>query len=76
MIPNISVCEVKFTEGSYAFSREEELKLRNRVLAVRDVCAKHKTIQLVLITTFGVAGGNLRGIVNREITLEDLVKES
>ncbi|MBP5638230.1 MAG: ATP-binding protein [Victivallales bacterium] len=70
----ISLCEAKFTEGSYVFSQEEELKLRNRMLAVRAVCAKHKTIQLVLITTFGVAGGNLRGVVNREITLDDLIK--
>ena len=70
----VSVCEAKFTEGSYSFTHEEELKLRNRMLAVRAACEKHKSIQLVLVTTFGIAGGNKRGIVNQEITLEDLMK--
>ena len=68
----VSVCEAKFTEESYAFNHEEELKLRNRLQAIRSCIAKHKSLQLVLITTFGIAGGNKRGVVNQEITLDKL----
>ena len=69
----ISVCEVKFTEGSYVFNQEEELKLRNRLHAIRGIFPVRKSAQLVLITTFGIAGGNGRGIVNQEVTLRDLL---
>lgn len=70
----ISVCEVKFTEGEYVFSHEEEMKLRNRLNAIRSVSPVHKSVQLVFITTFGIAGGNGRGIVNQEVTLQDLLR--
>lgn len=68
----ISVCEVKFVEGNYVLSHEEELKLRNRLQAIRSVYPAHKSVQLVLITTFGMAGSG-RGIVNQEVTLQDLL---
>ena len=69
----VSVCEMKFTEGSYTISHEEELKLRNRLLAVRSVCPAHKSIQLVLVTTFGVTGNASLGLINQNVTLQDLI---
>ena len=68
----ISICEAKFSEGNYVISAEEELKLRNRLLAVREMVGRHKSLQLVMMTTFGVAEGKHSGIVQKEITLKDL----
>ena len=69
----ISVCEVKFSEGSYTISAEEELRIRNRIQAIRSACPPHKTVQLVMVTTFGLAGNGGRGIVNQDISLQDLL---
>ncbi len=69
----ISVCEAKFTEGRYVVSADEELKIRNRLQAVRSLYGGHKSLQMVMLTTFGVAEGRHRGIVQKEVTLEDLL---
>ncbi len=66
----ISVCEAKFSEGRNVLSADEELKIRNRLQAVRSLYAGHKSLQLVMLTTFGVADGRHRGIVQEEVTLE------
>ena len=69
----ISVCEVKFSEGPYVFTSDEELRIRNRLQLLRASCAANKTLQIVMITTFGIAGGNGRGIVNHAIALQELL---
>ncbi len=69
----ITVCEIKFSESPYIFTQEEELRVRNRLSSLRAVCPAHKSIQMVFVTTFGIAGGNGRGVVNQEITIQDLL---
>ena len=57
--------------GNYAFSQEEELKLRDRLMVMRS-CYPHKSVQCVLVTTFGLRGKNGGGVINHVITLQDL----
>lgn len=70
----ISVCEAKFTELEYKISEAEEMKIRRRLAAVRDNSSRNKSLQMVLITTFGLANESSHGLVSKVITLEDMMK--
>ena len=69
----INLCEMKFCESVYELREDEEMKLRNRISALRSSLKKKtKSIQLTMITSFGVAKGKHSGIVQSQVTLDDL----
>ena len=69
----INLCEMKFCESVYELKADEEMKLRNRISALRSSLKKKtKSIQLTMITSFGVAKGKHSGIVQSQVTLDDL----
>ena len=69
----INLCEMKFCESIYELKADEEMKLRNRISALRSSLKKKtKSIQLTMITSFGVAKGKHSGIVQSQVTLDDL----
>ena len=70
----INLCEMKFCMGKYSIDAEEEEKLRNRIEHVKSRAGK-KTVHLTFVTTNGVAYGRHSGIVQKEITLDDLFGE-
>lgn len=72
----ISVCEAKFTEAEYVLAEAEEMRLRRRMESVRGNVSKNKSLQMVLLTTFGLAHEVSHGLVNKVITLKDLLKSS
>lgn len=69
----INLCEMKFCESVYELKADEEMKLRNRISVLRSSLKKKtKSIQLTMITSFGVAKGKHSGIVQSQVTLDDL----
>lgn len=69
----INLCEMKFCESVYELKTDEEMKLRNRISVLRSSLKKKtKSIQLTMITSFGVAKGKHSGIVQSQVTLDDL----
>lgn len=69
----INLCEMKFCESVYELKADEEMKLRNRISALRSSLKKKtKSIQLTMITSFGVAKGKHSGIVQSQVALDDL----
>lgn len=69
----INLCEIKFCESEYELAADEEMKLRNRISALRlSLKKKTKSIQLTMITSFGVAKGKHSGIIQSQVTLDDL----
>jgi hypothetical protein len=68
----IHLCEIKFSESEYHISQEYERKIRERMGLFKYLTKTKKTTVNTFITTYGVAGGKHKSIVNSEITLNDL----
>jgi len=70
------VCEMKFSGGKYIITQDDEENLLNKMDAFAVSKMHHKThsIQLVMVTTMGIAKGEHSSIVNQSVTLEDLFK--
>lgn len=63
---------MKFTNSEYTITKEEELKLRKRVEALKGTLQKKQTVHLTMITTFGVSHGKHSGIAQKAVTIDDL----
>ena len=68
------LCEMKFTGGRYAITLSDEESILNKIdaYAASKMHDKTHSIQLVMVTTMGIAKGEHASIVNQTIVLEDL----
>lgn len=68
------LCEMKFSGSKYSVTAEYEQKLQNKVDAfvVSKMHKDSRSIQVVLVTTMGLANGSHSFMVNQTLTLEDL----
>ena len=68
------VCEMKFTGGKYTITQEDEENLLNKMdaFSVSKMHNKPHSIQLIMVTTNGVAKGEHSSIVNQVIVMDDL----
>lgn len=71
------LCEMKFTGGKYAITLSDEECLLNKIdaYAASKMHDKTHSIQLVMVTTMGVARGEHASIVNQTVVLEDLFSD-
>ena len=68
-----SLCEMKFSEYAYSISKDEDLKLRNRINAFKMAARKPSySIRLAMVTSFGLEDSKYNSIVSDQITLDDL----
>ena len=68
----INLCEMKYSLSGYAIDAEYEQKLRNKKSAFINATNTRKAVHLTMVTTFGIKANAHSGIVQNEITLEDL----
>lgn len=70
------VCEMKFTGGKYVITQQDEEDMLNKmdVFSASKMHNNTHSIQLVLVTTVGVAKGEHSSIVNQTIVMDDLFK--
>lgn len=68
----INLCEMKYSLSEYAIDAEYEQKLRNKKSAFINATNTRKAVHLTMVTTFGIKVNAHSGIVQNEITLEDL----
>jgi hypothetical protein len=68
----VNLCEMKFTEGTYAIDKKEDMQLRNRMQALRNLLPKRMSMQLTLITTYGLQPNQYANQVNQTLTIDDL----
>ena len=68
---------MKFTGGKYAITKTDEDNFLNKTEAFATSKMHNKThsIQMVMVTTMGIARGEYASIVNQSITLDDLFVE-
>ena len=63
---------MKFAGSAYIIDKDEEAKIRNRIEALKKTFSKKQTVHLTMITTYGVAYGKHSGIVQKEVTIDEL----
>ena len=69
---NVNLCEMKFSVGPYELKDAYEKKLRQRMTIFREATKCTKALVNTFVTTFGVADGMHKSIVNSEVTLDEL----
>jgi hypothetical protein len=70
----INICEIKYASDKYALTADYEERLRERASLFRTVTKTKKAIHHTFITTYGVTRNNHSGIVQSEVTMDDLFK--
>ncbi len=71
----INICEMKYSIDEYAITEEYERKLRQRAALFQHVTKTKKALQHTFITTYGVRKNLYSGIVQSEVTVDDLFLE-
>lgn len=68
----VNVCEMKFAKEPYAIDADCERNLQNKTSACRRFCGNRKSVHVTMVTTFGIRQGVHSGIVQSEVSLDDL----
>ncbi len=68
----INVCEMKYYKGKYPLSTDELEKMQNRVNILQRETGTNKSINLTLITSFGVTPGSDTHSIQSMLTMDDL----
>lgn len=68
----VNLCEMKFAGIAYTIEKDEELKLRNRIEALKKTLKRKQTVHLTMVTTYGIAYGKHSGIVQKQVEMDDL----
>ena len=71
----INICEVKYASDKYVLTADYEERLRNRASLFCTVTKTKKAVVHTFITTYGVAGNIHSGIVQSEVTMDDLFRK-
>lgn len=70
----INLCEIKFSNDEYIINKNYDLVLRNKVSSFVKATNTKSSIQLTLITTYGIKKNMYSGFVTNEVTMDDLFK--
>lgn len=68
----VNICEMKFRNGEFEIDKEDDLNLRNKMESFRVRTSCRKTLQLTMITTYGVKRNKYVNIVSNQVVLDDL----
>lgn len=68
----INLCEIKHAEDQFNIDKEYELSLRNKMEVFRRATQTKKTIQVVMITTYGIKNNKYSNMISNQIMLDDL----
>ena len=68
----INACEIKYTATDFRVTQDDYRLLLHRDALLRESVPRRKTIQNILITTFGLADNEYSGIFSDVVTLDDL----
>lgn len=68
----INLCEIKFTTKEFEISKNYDLNLKNKVELFKESTGTKCTLQLTMITTYGIKRNKYSNYVSKEICLDDL----
>ena len=70
----ITLCEMKFSVNEFEIDRVYDKKLRDRIGTFHSVTGTKKAVQIAFVTTYGLKTNRYSGLVQKQITMEDLFK--
>ena len=68
----INLCEIKYAEDQFTINKEYEASLRSKMEVFRNNTQTKKTIQIVMITTYGIKENKYSNMISNQILLDDL----
>ena len=71
----INLCEMKFASTEYEIKDGEDRHARERKELFRETTGTRKAVHLTYVTTYGLKRNKHSGIVQSEVTLDDLFRE-
>ena len=71
----IDLCEMKYSVRSYVIDKSYDEELRNKIESFRETTGINKSIQLVMVTTYGVKDNKYSGIIGNQVKIDDLFIE-
>ena len=69
-----NICELKFSDERFVITKRYAEDLKTKVGVFRDLVAHGKTVYLTLVSVSGVHQNSHSGIVQSEVTLDDLFR--
>lgn len=68
----INLCEIKFSIHTFTIDKKYAENLRNKIGTFKDETKTPKSVFLTFISTFGIKQNEYAGIVQAEVTMDDL----
>ncbi|WP_342087909.1 AAA family ATPase [Dyadobacter sp. OTU695] len=69
----ISICEIKFSQTPFIINKQYKAELERKLAIFKSETKSNKSAFLTMITTFGaVANSNSLGLVQNQVTMDDL----
>ena len=68
----INLCEMKFSINEFILDKEDDQKLRNKLETFRRMTGTKKSLQITMITTFGVKNNKYSNMIQSQVILDDL----
>ena len=70
----ISLCEIKYSLHEFEIDKACDMNFRNKIETFRRETGTSKTLQLVMITTYGVRKNKYSNLLSGQVVLEDLFR--
>lgn len=68
----VNLCEMKFSNTEYEITKTDAVNLDNKLSRFIDQTKIKKSVMVTMITSFGIRLGKYYGLVQRQLTLDDL----
>jgi len=71
----INLCESKYSIHEFTLTKAYEQALRTKLAAFAEATGTRKALHTTMITTYGVKRNEYSGIVQSEVTMDDLFRQ-
>lgn len=68
----INICEMKYSSDEFEIDKTYDKDLRNKIKRFRDLNNCRKSLQITMITTYGVKKNKYSNIIGNQVLLDDL----
>ena len=68
----VNLCEIKYSEKAFAIDKDYDQDLRNKRETFREKTKTNKTLQLVMISTYGLRQNQYASLISAQVTMDDL----
>lgn len=70
----INLCEMKYSINEYVIDKDYDAVLRNKLEAFRRITGSRCSLQITMITTYGVKKNKYSNLIQSQVTLDDLFR--